>query len=548
MARGSLGTLLHYLHRLGPPDGAAGAPDAELLRRYTAQGDQAAFAALVHRHGPMVWGVCTRLLPRAQDAEDAFQATFLVLVRKAAGLRGPDLLGPWLYGVAYRTALKARAGAARRQARERAAAGPAAAEATPDLVWRDLRPVLDEEVSRLPERYRAPLLLCYLEGLTNEEAARRLACPKGTVLSRLARARERLRRQLTRRGLGLSAALLSAALAQNATAAAVPAALVDATLQSCHLFATGAAAQALSAPAAVLAEGVLRSMLMAKLKPTLALVLTLGVVGSGAGLFTHRTRATPPTALAKAPVPPPKEAKPDKPGFPAPPTAPDRVRDLREALAKEVKYSGVDDPKTTLVEALDMIAKRYELTFDVNEKAFAADGTADVLKTPIAEANAIPEMNARLGVVLRKVLTRVPAQSGVLYLIRKGHIEITTGAAVRAELGIPAGRPLLPLVWESFEAVPLGHALKVLADATDYNIVLDPRVESKLKTAVSARLYNVPVDTAVRLLADMEGLQPVRLDNVFYVTTPENAARLRAEQDKPAAPRPAAKPVGKAEK
>src|SRR5215469_7474147 len=204
MASGSLHTVLHYLRRLGPAAGDA-LGDAQLLVRYTRQGDEAAFAALVRRHGPLVWGAVTRVLGRGPDAEDAFQATFLVLVRKAGALRGPDALGPWLYGVAARVALKARAAAARRQGREQALSGePAAAEQPGGAVWRDLRPVLDEELNRLPAKYRAAVVLCYLEGLTDEEAARRLACARGTIHSRLARARQRLQQRLSRRGVGLS--------------------------------------------------------------------------------------------------------------------------------------------------------------------------------------------------------------------------------------------------------------------------------------------------------------------------------------------------------
>src|SRR5262249_31616689 len=146
------------------------------------------------------------------DAEDAFQATFLILVRKAGSLGRPELLGNWLYGVAYRTAARARAEATRRRFREVPLIDRdlPAKESTPDGVWRDLRPVLDEEINRLPDKYRAPFVLCYLEGKTNEEAARQLGCPLGTVLSRLARARERLRLRLTSRGLTLSVGLLGA--------------------------------------------------------------------------------------------------------------------------------------------------------------------------------------------------------------------------------------------------------------------------------------------------------------------------------------------------
>src|SRR5262249_51919994 len=162
------------------------------------------------RHGPMVHGICRRLLGDGPDAEDAFQATFLVLVRKADSLRGYGSLGGWLHGVAVRVARKARVAAARRAFHEAQGTPMSARGDFAAVEWRDLRPVLDEELGRLPEKYRAPLVLCYLQGKTHEEAARALGCPNGTVYGRLARARARLRTRLLRRGVALSAAALAA--------------------------------------------------------------------------------------------------------------------------------------------------------------------------------------------------------------------------------------------------------------------------------------------------------------------------------------------------
>jgi RNA polymerase sigma factor (sigma-70 family) len=212
------------------PDAAFGdVADSNLLERFTARRDEAAFAALVQRYGPLVLGVCRRALRHEQDAEDAFQATFLVLARNAGTVRKRESVGSWLYGVAYRIARKARATRGRRQGRESQLQDvPAPAEASPEWVWREIRPVLDEEVNQLPPKYRLAFVLCYLEGKTNEQAARQLGCPLGTVLSRLARAREQLRGRLTRRGLAVSAALLAAALKGRAGAAAVPPALARA--------------------------------------------------------------------------------------------------------------------------------------------------------------------------------------------------------------------------------------------------------------------------------------------------------------------------------
>ena len=206
MTGGHMQALVRLIRKVAGHGGLDGVTDAQLLVRFALERDDNAFAALVQRHGPMVLGVCSRVLRDPNDADDAFQATFLVLVRKARSISRPHLLANWLFGVARRTALEAKTRAARRQARERKVVDVATADPTLAAVWADLRPVLDEEVGRLPERYRVPFVLCYLEGRTNEEAARLLDCPKGTVLSRLSWARQRLRTRLTHRGLAPSAA------------------------------------------------------------------------------------------------------------------------------------------------------------------------------------------------------------------------------------------------------------------------------------------------------------------------------------------------------
>jgi RNA polymerase sigma factor (sigma-70 family) len=182
------------------PAGAAGAgppSDAQLLRRFAADRDQAAFAALVKRRGPLVLAVCGRVLGTVQDAEDAFQATFLVLARKAGSIRDPELLGNWLYGVASRIARKARARVSKRQMHERQVRLLPSLQAAPVPEIDDLGPVLDAELGRPPEEYRAALVLCYLEGRTNEEAARLPRWPTGTLKGRLARARDLPRSRLS---------------------------------------------------------------------------------------------------------------------------------------------------------------------------------------------------------------------------------------------------------------------------------------------------------------------------------------------------------------
>ncbi len=282
--------VLRFIRRI-PDSGRTGdAPDAQLLARFVAQRDEAAFAGLVQRHGAMVFGVCRRVLGDTPDAEDAFQACFLVLARRGRSVSRAELLGNWLYGVAYRTALRARADAARRLERERQVCRSGVVGPEDEADRRDLRRALDDELGRLPERYRAPLVLCYLEGHTQEEAARRLGCPRKTVTTRLARGCERLRGRLARRGLALPA--VSAVLTGEAPAA-VPVALLDATIKAATAFAAGeaAAAGAVSAEVAALARGVMTAMLWTKRKTAAALLLAVGVIGTVAGLISSRPLA-----------------------------------------------------------------------------------------------------------------------------------------------------------------------------------------------------------------------------------------------------------------
>ena len=289
--------------RTATPTETVGAlEDARLLECFAARQDEAAFAALVRRYGPLVLGVCRRVLGHEQDAEDAFQATFLVLARKASSIRRRGAVGSWLYGVAYRIARKAKAGKERRPVSQSELPDVPAPEGSPEWAGRDLAPVVDEEVSRLPAVYRQPFILCYLEGKTNEQAARQLGCPLGTVLSRLARARDRLRTRLARRGLALSAAALAGALTGHATAA-VPAGLAAATLRAAVEFAGGTPGSgAVPASAAALAQGYLRGLFRARLVAAAAclLALVLGALAVVLLLPAEQPPAPPPTARAAA--------------------------------------------------------------------------------------------------------------------------------------------------------------------------------------------------------------------------------------------------------
>jgi RNA polymerase sigma factor (sigma-70 family) len=297
MATSQMSEVIQHLGRTALLREGAGLTDGQLLEDFTSRRDEAALAALVRRHGPMVWGVCRRVLSHYHDAEDAFQATFLVLVRKAASIASRELVANWLYGVAHQTALKARATTARRKERERQVTEmpePAVAE---QGQWHDLQPLLDEELSRLPDKYRAVIVLCDLEGKTRKEVAHQLDCPEGTVAGRLSRARGMLAKQLARRGVVLSGGALAAVLSRNVASAGVPPSVVSSTIKAASLLAAGEAAAtgAISVKVAALTEGVLQAMLLTKLKTATAVVFLIAVVGvaAWAGGSTAAT-ATPP--------------------------------------------------------------------------------------------------------------------------------------------------------------------------------------------------------------------------------------------------------------
>ncbi len=331
MASGHIGSVLRRLRALLGADCAAGPTDGELLRRYVTARDEAAFEALLRRHGPMVLGVCRRLLGTSQDVDDAFQATFLILIRKAPSIGDAERVANWLYGVAYRVAVRARAQAARQRARQRALADVAQPESTAGQVEEAVRVLLDEEVNRLPARYREAVVCCYLEGRTQEETARLLGWPKGTVATRLNRARELLRTRLTRRGLVLTGGTLAGLLTPGSSEGAVPPALVATTLRTAGQVVTGGV---VPAAAGALARGVLREFLVGRAKAVAAGALAVALaVGGGALTLSREGPArvteippmpTAPLAHQQAAVPtPPRER--DQAALPAPSLAPETV-------------------------------------------------------------------------------------------------------------------------------------------------------------------------------------------------------------------------------
>jgi len=267
--------------------------DGQLLEAYTACRDGDAFAELVRRHGPMVWGVCRRMLPNRQDAEDAFQTTFLVLVRKPHSVSPATRVGNWLHGVAVRAALKARAARARRhECQVEMVPEPVS---VPDRPYHDTLPVLDEELALLPGRYRAVLVLCELEGKTRKEVARQLEVPEGTVAGWLVRARAMLGKRLARRGVCTPCGALAVLASAHVAPADVPASVVRSTIHAAPAYVLGQP-DVTPVGVAALTEGVVRAMSITKLKTASVVALALlGAVASGAAVLVRPTAPAQPT-------------------------------------------------------------------------------------------------------------------------------------------------------------------------------------------------------------------------------------------------------------
>jgi len=438
-------TVISYLRMTVCAGTWAGAADEELLEGFAAHREEAAFAALVRRHGPLVWGVCRRLLVHPQDAEDAFQATFLVLARKAAAIGRHKPLANWLFGVARRAALNMRALRARRARHEQSRGELPDVHATVDCPWDDGQAVLDEELARMPAKYRLPILLCGLEGMTHAEAGKHLGWPTGTVAGRLSRGRDLLRNRLVRRGVTAPAAALAAVLAPDAASAAVPPQLLAASVRSAGLVTAGQSVAAVASPSvAMLMRGVLRTMFLSKLLSTSAVLAGLALMAATAGTFGQLTpREEAPLA---APAGLPRKAL-------APPAAPPSPWPV---------------PGQTLV---------------------AATPGKPVIRLPDSANTAVVKMVRCLeaGGGPRMVLTiyadgRVAAEvpEGLLTL---GAEELTRHAKARAAIAAPvgdAGRPKANLIHGRLSARELGDVLRfVLHDQEFFDF--DP---AAVKTAI----------------------------------------------------------------
>lgn len=302
MANAQLGAVVRHLQTVAGLSPPVEPTDVQLMERFLAGRDEAAFTTLLHRHGPMVLSVADRVVRNADDAEDVFQATFLLLARKASTIRRHDSVSSWLHGVAHRLALKVRTRGMRRQSHERQARTMHPARPESELAWHELQATLDAALTELPAAYRSALVLCYREGKTHEEIARQLGCPLGTVRSRVARGRKLLHSRLTRRGLSLSAATAVTVAAAGPAPAAVPPGLAGATVKAALVFAAGRPVVGLVAPSvAGLVQEWTRAALTTNLARLAAAVLAVGAVTATAGILARQTPAeVPPPAHAAA--------------------------------------------------------------------------------------------------------------------------------------------------------------------------------------------------------------------------------------------------------
>lgn len=448
MANQHLTTMMRHLHTVR--GGARSeVPDAELLERYVVRRDEAAFELLVCRHEWMVRSVCRRVLRQEQDAQDAFQATFLILACKANSIGKRQALAGWLYKVAYRVALRGKAEAAKRGYRERPCGGGwpeavAGSDPCDEADRLDSCRALDDEIHRLPEKYRTPVVLCYLEGRTNEEVARQLRCPVGTVVTRLARARQRLRTRLVRRGLGLSAGLFTAALVHLGEASAAPLAFRRATVAAALRYATRPVAGGpVSVEVAALTKGTLTAMMTSKLKLAAAVVLAVGLLGLGASFSAVRATPNPaprqskderPAAPERAEAPAPEDPPAKKEDKPRPadkkdekPKEPVKFIPAREVITQSFKTGKA--PKLVV----EVFSGSIEITADAKDTIDARVTKQATAMTPETTKDALKNVEVKM------------AQDGdtVRITARKLDEKAMTGhAGASASVHVPAGAVL----------------------------------------------------------------------------------------------------------
>jgi RNA polymerase sigma-70 factor (ECF subfamily) len=373
MATGRVAPVIHALRTAASLKAGPELSDADLLNAFLVRRDDLAFAMLLRRHGPLVLGVCRRLLRNEEDAAEAFQAVFLVLAQKARSIRSHDALAAWLYGVAYRTSLKARARLHRQQTRETVMANVPDRHAEMHIATDDMVAILDEELNALPDKYRIPVVLCELQGQPRSVAARALKIPEGTLSSRLATARRMLRERFVHRGITLSVGALALALSASASTARVPTRLLAFTAKVAAILVDGGGTAAVvSAKVLALNEGVLKAMFVSKLKIGMGLLFALSIMGGS--FILHVTGTSAPHVFANVPAPAqlaklkrdgPQQG-PDNKGVEREKTDQDRKRDRNEQAALQgtwIRSSVTIDGQVKN----EGIADRYEMIFKVNK-------------------------------------------------------------------------------------------------------------------------------------------------------------------------------------
>jgi RNA polymerase sigma factor (sigma-70 family) len=542
--------LLQTLRRLGraspPPEGA----DAELLRRFVEQRDEAAFEELLRRHGDLVMRVCRRHLGASADADDAFQAVFLVLARDAGRIARRESLAGWLFRVAYFVSRKLMGQNARRRTLPARDADRPTAGGQGDVDRDELRAVVENEVRSLPDRLRSAVVLCYIEGLTATEAASLLGCPKGTVESRLAAARKQLQTRLLKRGVALGAAGAIEPLLASDGHAATPS-LVRRTLGAVMQFVrTGNAAGAVTDQVLALVAGVtsMTSSRMALICAAALLLATLG--GTGLTVFRAEAENKPPETAAKD-KPNPKPETP--PVIPKPEVKPAADNDAVLSMLKQPV--GLEEPidQMTFKEFISLMQDRFKVPIRIDLATFSRMGIAEAVNYYNCQLHLPVTRGLSLGDALRDALSQLMLENQgprpLTFRVRNGQIIIVpaylpTLASVGG--GPPGGGDDAGgnLTFEqrieqeegepitlSVEEKPLTDVLRELRQSTGANIVLDARAKEKAKLPISATLHDVRLMAALRVLGDMCELQPVALNNVFYVTTKENAEKLQKEID-----------------
>jgi RNA polymerase sigma factor (sigma-70 family) len=461
MDASSLSTAFRrVLRRIGRQP-AGDLTDAQLLDRFAATHEENAFETLVQRHGSMVLGVCRRVLEDADDADDAFQATFLMLARKASSLDKGRSLGSWLYTVARNVALKARASAGRRRHHERHAAAMQPSQPSEVIAWQEVSTLLDAELGALPEKYRSPLVLCYLEGKSHEAAARELGWPVGSMAKRLDRARDLLRQQLIRRGISLSAAVSALGMAGQATAApSMP--LINHTGKAAAQFAAGKGLidLAASAQAIAWAEAGLQVMKMTKLRMFAASALAACLLLTGTGVLGyHLLSAVDSQEEAAQPLGAIVEDA--------------KIVEIRNKMAQRINLEFGIDSNTPLKDALEFLADRHNFKFVVDTGSFEAIGVQKVEEQPVQ----LPPMkNVKIRSVLKMLLEQIRGdlETGG-YRLRPGLVEIAANARAEGDDEAPDPALLAKLARPVSVTVPASFTAKEGTELPDFLKLLQER-------------------------------------------------------------------------